>query len=447
MDQQVALSNLLLDENFQKLNNALKKKTIFDILQIENKELPFTRLLAWLLDPHADHRMGATPIRSFLRHCLRASQNAKFKINALQYELLNFADIRLSSEFPISTNMTARDGMERAVNGRFDVYADYPDMKDKNVRHPLLVIEAKIEASQHNSQTLLYQKWVMERCGKNSPVQPVLVYLTPEKNRNEPVADNFIPIDFNQVNSWLESLRPVLKSKQADFFINELHALNARTNRAESTNLDDLAQLIIQRNEDSIATLKAFNRLDSCVIDEYEQALVHLGLLSSRRGSLGYDEHITRVREAAQAVFQNDTQWRISGGEGSLTLRYLPFQNAINQLFQARNILNLDCWLDRSKNFLEIAVYSIKNKMPQGVDDKSLRKSLVETLRSLLQDAKIDNISIVDTDTFQVARIDLPRGTTTVASATERLKALESFGSLISAWLENGFEEWNKDNL
>lgn len=446
MDQQVALSNLLLDENFQQLNDALKKKTIFDILQIENKELPFTRLLAWLLDPHADHQMGTTPIRSFLRHCLRGSQNARMQINALLYESLNFADIRLSSEFPISTTMAARDGMERTVNGRFDVYADYPDVMGKDERYPLLVIEAKIDANQHNNQTFLYQKWVMERCNKNLPIQPVLVYLTPDRDRNGPIADNFIPIDFTQINSWLDTLRPVLKSKQADFFITELYTLNARTNRAESSELDDLTQMIIQRNGVSITTLKASSRVDSLVVDEYEQALVYLGLLSARNGSLGYDEHIARVREAAQAVFQNDVRWQISGGEGSLTLRYLPFQTAINQLFQTRNSVNLDCWLDRSKNFLEIAVYSIKTNIPQNVNDKSLRKSLVAVFRSLLHATEIDNLSRVDTDTFQVARINLPRGTTTVASAKEKLKALASFGSLVGAWLENGFDEWKRES-
>lgn len=445
MNQQIAISNLLLDEDFQRLNNVLKKKTIFDILQIENKELPFTRLLAWLLDPHADHQMRTAPLRAFLRHCLRVSQDGGVQVNALPYESLNFAEVRLSSEFAISTTRVTVDGTEKTVNGRFDVYADYPCPKVEGGRCPLLVIEAKIEAGQSNNQTCLYQEWVDERCG-HSPVQPVLVYLAPSKDRVGTIANKFVILDFNQINSWLETLRPVLKSAQADFVINELSVLNSRTNRAESSELDDLVQKIIQKNEESVATLKRGGRVDSSEVDEYEHALVYLGLLSARRGSLGFDEHIARVREAAWNLFKNNVQWQISGGEGSITLRYIPFQKAINQVIGAIGGINLDLWIDRSKNFLEIAVYSTKNNIPYGINDKLLRKSLVFSLRKLLKDSNINGMIVVDTDTFQIARVDLPRGTTTVASAIERLQSLEVFGNALEQWLETGFKEWQLEN-
>ena len=118
MDKKTAFSNLLLDVEFQRLNRALKKVTMFDILGVENKELPFTRLLTWLLNPHADHQMGAFPLRSFLRHCLKARQMADDVINAMLLEELNFAEVSVSSEYQIDSPTENRTENQTGSRGR-----------------------------------------------------------------------------------------------------------------------------------------------------------------------------------------------------------------------------------------------------------------------------------------------------------------------------------------
>lgn len=359
MDNTRAFSNLLLDDNFQNLNRALKKITIFDILRVEDKEVPFTCLLAWLLDPYADHQMGSYPIRSFLRHCLKGEKGSAKVINALQLEELNFADISVSSEYQIDLEVGGNAGDSAMKKGRLDIYAELAAANSQEKKHPLLLIEAKIGAFQHNRQTHRYQQWVKERCGENFHFQPVLIYLTPEGEYDETIASDFVPMDFTQLNAWLDTLKPVLKSAQAEFLIKELYALNGRTNRARDFALDDLSEKIRQKNEESLKVLKDGLQLSGSVVEEYEPALVFLGLTSARNGSLGFDSHISTVREAAQQLLSGDSRWKISGGEGSMTIRYLPLQERLNKDFQGANVINLDCWLDRSKNYLELAVYSI----------------------------------------------------------------------------------------
>jgi hypothetical protein len=447
MDNQTAFSNLLLDENFQHLNRTLKKLTIFDILRIEDKEVPFTCLLAWLLDPYADHQMGPFPIRSFLRHCLRREKRGEEVINALQLEELNFADVRVSSEYQIDIEMEGDAGDPEKKKGRLDVYVELSTANGQGKKYPLLLIEAKIGAFQHNGQTHRYQQWVKERSGENSPFQPVLIYLTPEGEYDETVASDFTPMDFTQLNSWLDTLRPILKSAQAEFLIKELYTLNSRTNRARDGEFDNLAEKIRQENVESLKVLKEGLQLSGSVAEEYEPALVFMGLMAARRGSLGFDSHISIVREAAQELLSEDNRWKISGGEGSMTIRYLPLQEMLNRNFQGANVLNLDCWLDRSKNHLELAVYSIKNKIPATINDVKLRKSLVNELRRICLVSELTRLQCQSGDNFQVARIALPRNSTSLDSAREQLGVLLALATHIDRWLESSFREWKEDNI
>ncbi len=169
MNNETAFSNLLLDDNFQNLNRIRKKKTIFDILGVDDKEVPFTRLLSWLLDPYADHQMGSFPIKSFLRQSLRREKKNKDVITALQLEELNFADVGVKSEYQIDIEIEGDKGIPKKKQGRLDVYAEISALNGHEKKYPLLLIEAKIDATQHNGQTHLYQQWIKKLNKEGAP--------------------------------------------------------------------------------------------------------------------------------------------------------------------------------------------------------------------------------------------------------------------------------------
>ena len=66
--EQEALQNLILDREFETLEDQLAEFNLFDILKIEHKELQHSALLAWLLNPRGSHGLG----NYFLRTCLRS---------------------------------------------------------------------------------------------------------------------------------------------------------------------------------------------------------------------------------------------------------------------------------------------------------------------------------------------------------------------------------------
>lgn len=439
MNQEKAFSNLLLDQNFQKLNDLLRKLTVFDILKIENKELPFTRLLTWLLDPQADHQMGARPLKLFMRECLAGAPDDQTLMNAAQLELLNLSDVALYSEYQVEATLSNSSGTVTRREGRLDVYGEYYN-RENNKQYPLLLIEAKIESSQHNDQTQLYQQWSRNQVDNKAPIRPLLIYLAPDVEIDETIANDFIAMNFTQLNTWLETLKLLPMSTQANFLINELYALNAKTSRAQSDEVELLVEEIRSAHEKDINVLKTNLQISPLLIDEYEPALASLNLMAVRRGSHGYDQHLAIVRQAANDLFSENQKWSITGGEGSVTLRYLPLQEKLSQLVGVNNGINLDCWMDRSKNHLEIAFYSIKPKLPTDFDEKDFRRSLIQKFRNLFTDLASDTFIVRTGSNFQVAHISLPRETTTLETAKANLALLAQMSILIDKWIETGIE-------
>ncbi|OQX05446.1 MAG: hypothetical protein BWK76_27475 [Desulfobulbaceae bacterium A2] len=411
MDSMTAFAKLLLDDNFLKLNNILKEKTIFDIFGVENKEVPFTRLLAWLLDPHAGHQMGVVPIKSFLRLCIKEGDPGNFD-NALRLEMLNLSNINVTPEYPIENCGAGGSGDEKS--GRLDIYVESSEVNGTEGKQPLLLIEAKIGANQGDGQLSRYKKWMDKQQGQRGKdgkeFKPVLIYLTPEGENNGATDHGFVPMNFTQLNSWLDTLKPIAKSGQAEFLINELYCLNNRTSRATDDEMIRLADKVRQEHSQSCEELRKEQPHEyEAVLEAYEPALSYIGVVPARQGSLGYDEHINVIKEAAEQLFKN-SQWTISGGQGSLTLRHKLLQDK-NLYAKPGYRVNFDCWLDRAKNYLELAVYSVNNNS-SGVDkvqDQANRKELVVKLRDACKNTKDSRLIVVDKDNFQVAKINLPR--------------------------------------
>ncbi|MBV5328992.1 MAG: PD-(D/E)XK nuclease family protein [Chlorobium sp.] len=434
MDYRTAFSNLILDDNFQNLNNILKEKTIFDIMGIQDREVSFTRLLAWLLDPHAGHQMGVFPIKSLLRLCLQTGENKNIG-NAVELESLNFLDIKVSCEYFITNEQTEK--------GRLDIYVE------SSSQHPILLIEAKIGAEQGPNQLSRYNEWVRRQNQQEQTsvgwkkFTPVLIYLTPEGDDDSATTNNFVPMDFTQLNSWLDTLKPKMKNAQAELLINELYTLNSRTNRAKDDAMIRLKDKIKEDNKESYDVLKG-NWLSGCesVVEVYEPALTYIGLRPARQGSLGYDKHISIIKTAAEKLFPaaENSNWTISGGEGSLTLRYKPLQDKLDEMFNTPGYrVNFDCWLDRTKNYLELAVYSVindKSDMDKETTDPENRQVLVEMLKDICKTVNDKRLEVSVKNNFQVAKINLPREHTDADFAEKQLKVLSTLEEKIDEFLK-----------
>ncbi|MBF0233738.1 MAG: PD-(D/E)XK nuclease family protein [Desulfamplus sp.] len=408
MEQNIdqALSNLLIDEDFHALGNLLNKTTIFNIMGIKDSEEPFTRLLAWLLNPVAPHGMGEHSLKSFIRLCLNLNTDEIPCIGVLDTEAINYQMVSVTPEVVINSDDN---------RGRVDVLVYYESTSTDNealINIPVLLIEAKIKAKQHDKQTYKYMEWIRQQPKLNNKL-PIMVYLEPEVDLTEDVAENFIRMDFETLIPWLKSLLTTSLTDQARFLIEEIILLNQLSQRVIYSEIQEIVDNLKNRHETSIILLKnrGLNDLPA-ELSRYSLVFDCLGIITRRSMSKGYSGKIEACRKVAQEIL-DQLHWNISGNEGSLTIRHKKLQATLEKLVGRKNSLNLDFWIDRNSSNMTIAFYSNRVQLEQvGIrkeDDKTLRLNLADRLRKvLIQHPFVSPYISKKENNFTVVKLPLP---------------------------------------
>ena len=88
------LNQLLQEEAYIKLSKLIHGRfNIFQILGIEKKEIRYSRILAWLLDPIRNHHLGEIFLRKFMEMLLKKDSRA----SRLKEIGIEFVDIDCAS--------------------------------------------------------------------------------------------------------------------------------------------------------------------------------------------------------------------------------------------------------------------------------------------------------------------------------------------------------------
>ncbi len=210
------------DPDFQRLNSYYNRTTIFNILNIERRELSHSAFLKWLFDINGSHNLNDEPLKKLLRHIANAddcknilNETEKIKVdNVINAFLIGDYTIK---DFNIET--------ERAVvgcenKGRIDIFANFgifkkKDESNKNTEEKelkeniVLVIENKIDASESNNQTMIYSEWVKE---KYKGYIPILIFLNP--NGEDCSSNEFITISYQDILEYV--IEPLLNMETND---------------------------------------------------------------------------------------------------------------------------------------------------------------------------------------------------------------------------------------
>jgi hypothetical protein len=137
-----------------------------------------TRALAWLFDPKSAHGFGDTILRAFLQSIPSDFQSQPFSV-----------------EYVIPEHWFSNGGKNE--NGRIDVYATGHFGKGPQASVPwVLVVEAKIDASEQPAQLERYERWVETR-HPNAYFLPV--FLTPEGKPPETAAGDWMCVSFRSL--------------------------------------------------------------------------------------------------------------------------------------------------------------------------------------------------------------------------------------------------------
>lgn len=132
--------------------------SLFGTMDYGRLETAHTRALAWLLDDR-EHGFGHRLLETLLIHLL----------DGMPVRLTHVG--RVASEYPIHCGPSA------AATGRIDILAEGDWERGGKKAHWLLVIEAKIDADEGESQLSLYDDWIEQNAGDSKVVR---VFLAPK---------------------------------------------------------------------------------------------------------------------------------------------------------------------------------------------------------------------------------------------------------------------------
>ena len=210
------------DPDFQRLNSYYNRTTIFNILNIERRELSHSAFLKWLFDINGSHNLNDEPLKKLLRHIANADDCKNILNETEKIKVDNVINAFLIGDYTIKDfNIETEKSVVGCENkGRIDIFAKFgifkkKDESDKNTeekeleKNIVLVIENKIDASESNNQTTIYSEWVKE---KYKGYIPILIFLNP--NGEYCSSNEFITISYQDILEYV--IEPLLNMETND---------------------------------------------------------------------------------------------------------------------------------------------------------------------------------------------------------------------------------------
>lgn len=211
------------DPDFQRLNSYYNRTTIFNILNIERRELSHSAFLKWLFDINGSHNLNDEPLKKLLRHIANADDCKNILNETEKIKVDNVINAFLIGDYTIKDfNIETEKSVVGCENkgGRIDIFAKFgifkkKDESNKNTeekeleKNIVLVIENKIDASESNNQTTIYSEWVKE---KYKGYIPILIFLNP--NGEYCSSNEFITISYQDILEYV--IEPLLNMEMND---------------------------------------------------------------------------------------------------------------------------------------------------------------------------------------------------------------------------------------
>ncbi len=232
--EEVALQELIMDPDLERLEDLLAEFNLFDVLGIARRELQHSAFLAWLLDPRGSHGLRDYFLRHFLSQASvegRMRGIGEFTPFEVDSWTLGDVDIEVATE-----------------RHRIDILLI--DNTDKCV----CLIENKIGADEGPRQLRGYLETVELAYPQ---LRPLPIFLTPEgrEPQAEEDAEHWVPFDYERIADLIDrALRirgSTIGSGIASFL--EQYARNLRRHVLDTTdNIDELALQIYNNHRSAI---------------------------------------------------------------------------------------------------------------------------------------------------------------------------------------------------
>ncbi len=191
IDYRERMINLCNSPEYRELSAYYGKRSAFSVLGIARRETRHSNMIAWLLEPTAEHGFGKNPIRRFLQ--LLAIAKMRYAINRESYLPEDLQDRFIAGNFDIENVeiekevSIAESGRHQDNYGRIDLVIKIGmAMGDERKILPI-IIENKVDSDEHivrscqAMQTIAYYRWGTTRFSdRERYIQPLFVFLTPD---------------------------------------------------------------------------------------------------------------------------------------------------------------------------------------------------------------------------------------------------------------------------
>ena len=229
--QREALQNLILDRDFERLEDQLAEFNLFDVLGVEHKELQHSALLAWLLNPRGSHGLGDYFLRKFLSDLAReATLRGTTSITPITVDGWKLDDVEV---------VTERHHIDVLVIAPTDEF--------------VCLIENKIKAAEAPGQLCRY----LDDVKTQYEGQPFPIFLTPDgrEPEDEKAAAKYVPFGYDGVerliSQTLEARRSTL-SNRVRGFLEQYQSTLGRHVMETGDSIEELAQQIYEKHQTAI---------------------------------------------------------------------------------------------------------------------------------------------------------------------------------------------------
>ena len=230
--RELALQALIMDPNFERLEDLLAEFNLFDVLGIQRRELQHSAFLAWLLNPRGSHGLRDY----FLRHFL--SQAAATGL-----------DSGIESFTPIDVDRWKLDDIDIATE-RHNIDILIVDRNNEFV----CLIENKVGFYEHDEQLSRYLDTVDSEY-EGLPIFPI--FLTPDgiEPASEADAERWVAFDYSRVAKIIKHVlcmrRSTISASVASFLEQYERSLGRHVLETPS-NIEQLARQIYDKHREAI---------------------------------------------------------------------------------------------------------------------------------------------------------------------------------------------------
>lgn len=187
MDEKLTLEQFLLENSdLENLESLLAEFNVFEIADMVRAEVRHSNVLAWLLNPKANHGLGDQFLRLFLKHLFSNNRETiKSQVTFFDVEVFDLNDIEIRREWR-----------------RIDVLMVSP------LNKLVVALENKVDSGEHDSQLERYHGIITSEF---PDYHGLFVYLTPEGNIPSD-EENWIIFDYSSIHSILSNLLEIRKT-------------------------------------------------------------------------------------------------------------------------------------------------------------------------------------------------------------------------------------------